>query len=234
MMRPIENRARIESWNSVHAIAMIGVTICALYLRNLNYLIIVGLVSFGIFMIQNRATLGSLKPFAGYANWISLFRLLLLSALFIFGVPHFLFVVGLILVVCLDGLDGWMARKFDHSSLFGQYFDMEIDAFFVLLMCSWYYLFHDLGFWILLPGLLRYLYKFGIDLFPKPDFEESKKSYASTIAGIFFVSLLLGLVLEGGMREVNLAIGAILIVFSFSVSTIEYIRFNKIANKIEA
>jgi len=232
-MANAENRASIERWNSGHALGMISASLFALYIQSLLYLIVVALVSFSSFIWQNRATLKSLRPYAGYANWVTSTRLLLLVTLFIVEVPFFLFVSGLVLVVCLDGVDGWMARKFNHSTLFGQYFDMELDALFVLLMCCWYYLFEEVGFWILVPGLLRYFYKLGIDLFPKNEFKERKKTYASTIAGIFFVSLLFGLILENSLRQVNLAIGSALIVFSFSVSTIEYIKFQNVTNTIE-
>lgn len=225
MMRDSSNRAQIEKWNSGHAIVMIVASASALFLVNLKCLILVAFFSFAFFIFQNRTTLQSLKPFGGYAGWISTFRLILLGILFMFEFKYSLFVSGLTIVVCLDVIDGWIARKYEQSSLFGQYYDMEIDAFYVLLMCIWFYLFGGIDLWILVPGMLRYFYKLGIDILPKSNFKEEKKSYASTIAGIFFICLLVSLVLENPFREIVLAIGSLLIVFSFSMSAIEYIRF---------
>ena len=44
----------------------------------------------------------------------------------------FLFIIG-ISIFCLDGLDGFIARKYKQTSEFGAYFDMETDAFYVFL-----------------------------------------------------------------------------------------------------
>jgi phosphatidylglycerophosphate synthase len=58
----------------------------------------------------------------------------------------------------IDGMDGWLARRSGLSSDFGARFDLEIDALLILAlsMLAWR---HDkAGAWIVLSGLLRYLF----------------------------------------------------------------------------
>ena len=43
-------------------------------------------------------------------------------------------VVTTLTMVTLDGVDGWLARRSRMSSAFGARFDMEIDAFFMLVL----------------------------------------------------------------------------------------------------
>ena len=58
----------------------------------------------------------------------------------------------------LDGLDGWLARTSGMSSAFGARFDLEVDALLImaLAMLAWQH--EKAGAWILLSGLLRYLF----------------------------------------------------------------------------
>jgi phosphatidylglycerophosphate synthase len=58
----------------------------------------------------------------------------------------------------LDGVDGWLARRTRMASSFGARFDMETDAVMiaVLSVLTWQY--GKAGAWVLLSGLLRYLF----------------------------------------------------------------------------
>jgi phosphatidylglycerophosphate synthase len=56
----------------------------------------------------------------------------------------------------LDGVDGWLARKFGLASEFGEYLDKEADAFLMLVLCLLLYTTGRLGAWVILPGVLRY------------------------------------------------------------------------------
>jgi len=163
----------------------------------------------------------------GYANYITGFRFLMI-VVFSWYVDIFpiKWMFGyLTIAVLLDVLDGYVARKYGETSVFGQYFDMEVDAFFVLLMCSYYYLYQGVPFWILIPGVLRYVYSLFLLIYPKPGFVEKKKSYAATIAGAFFVILLGGLLLNDWYQTGLLLIGSLLIVLSFTISFFEYSNY---------
>jgi phosphatidylglycerophosphate synthase len=65
--------------------------------------------------------------------------------------------VGLTVVaLLLDAVDGWLARRFSSESELGARFDMEVDAFLMLVLSAF-----DarlLGWWILSIGLMRYAF----------------------------------------------------------------------------
>src|SRR5207248_932960 len=59
-------------------------------------------------------------------------------------------------VLLLDGLDGQVARRTGTASEFGARFDMEVDAFLILLLCV--VVSRALGPWVLAIGLMRYVF----------------------------------------------------------------------------
>jgi phosphatidylglycerophosphate synthase len=65
--------------------------------------------------------------------------------------------VGL-LAAALDGLDGWFARRSRMVSSFGERFDMETDAMLILALSALAWQVGKAGPWILLAGLMRYLF----------------------------------------------------------------------------
>jgi phosphatidylglycerophosphate synthase len=58
----------------------------------------------------------------------------------------------------LDGVDGWIARRTQTLSRFGARFDMEVDALLVMVLAALAWQFGKAGVWVLLAGLLRYLF----------------------------------------------------------------------------
>ncbi len=58
----------------------------------------------------------------------------------------------------LDGVDGWIARRSGMVSAFGSRFDMEVDALLVLVLAGLAWQWDKAGAWVLLSGLLRYLF----------------------------------------------------------------------------
>jgi phosphatidylglycerophosphate synthase len=69
-------------------------------------------------------------------------------------------------VLVLDGLDGWLARRFGVASDFGARFDMETDAVLLLALAGLAWQYHKAGSWIMLAGLMRYLFVASSRLFP--------------------------------------------------------------------
>jgi phosphatidylglycerophosphate synthase len=57
-----------------------------------------------------------------------------------------------------DGADGWLARHRGTASEFGSRFDMETDALFMLTLSLLVHALGEIGGWVLLSGLLRYLF----------------------------------------------------------------------------
>jgi phosphatidylglycerophosphate synthase len=69
------------------------------------------------------------------------------------------FVVALAAVgAALDGMDGWLARRSGLSSVLGARFDMETDAFLILLLSFTVWRHGKAGVWVLGCGLMRYAF----------------------------------------------------------------------------
>ncbi|MFH8251868.1 CDP-alcohol phosphatidyltransferase family protein [Microbacterium sp. B2969] len=58
--------------------------------------------------------------------------------------------------LALDAVDGWIARRTGTQSELGARFDMEVDAFLLLVLSL--FVAGDLGWWIVSIGALRYLF----------------------------------------------------------------------------
>jgi phosphatidylglycerophosphate synthase len=58
----------------------------------------------------------------------------------------------------LDGVDGWLARRTRMASGFGARFDMETDAALIMVLAILAWQRDKAGPWVLLSGLLRYLF----------------------------------------------------------------------------
>ena len=68
-----------------------------------------------------------------------------------------LFLVALVVpTLALDAVDGWVARRTGSASALGARFDMEADAFLLLVLCVFDV--RLVGPWILAIGLMRYAY----------------------------------------------------------------------------
>ena len=58
----------------------------------------------------------------------------------------------------LDGADGWAARRQRLASAFGARFDMEVDAFAILVLATTVVKAAAVPYWVLTIGAMRYLY----------------------------------------------------------------------------
>ena len=58
--------------------------------------------------------------------------------------------------LALDGVDGRVARRTDTTSAFGARFDMEVDAFLIMVLSV--YVARESGWWVLAMGLARYAF----------------------------------------------------------------------------
>ncbi len=217
----------IKKWNKQHSILMLVASVLSYAQNSLLIVAVFGLGSFAYYIYENKLFLSTQTPFAGYANIITALRLLILVSTFCWipNIPIPILVGLLVIVLLLDLLDGYLARKFKQDSKFGQYFDMEVDALFVLGMCFYFFQNRNIDAWILIPGIMRYVYKVITMIFPKKDYEETKKSYATTIAGMYFIVLIVSLILPNIFLFYLLAIGSGLIVLSFFISFYEYFTY---------
>lgn len=119
-------------------------------------------------------------PFSrlGLANRIAFFRLAISSLLFGFAMeiavaghgPSYAvawIAAALALAgIALDGVDGWVARRQRMTSGFGARLDMEVDAFHILSLSLLAWLMDKAGVWVLLLGLMRYIFLYAGSAWP--------------------------------------------------------------------
>jgi phosphatidylglycerophosphate synthase len=167
-----------------------------------------------------------INVWGGWPNLITLSRLTLL-----FAVPFLdhAFDLGVLCltVVCLDGLDGFAARKLNQATDFGGILDMETDAFFCLLFSLTIALQNPDLQWVLLGGLLRYWYKITTTLITKNGYTERKKKYARFVAGCYFISFILYFFTIDSIGKYCLSIGTTLVILSFTASFYEFLKYKE-------
>tara|TARA_R110000823_G_scaffold51471_3_gene128258 strand:+ start:298 stop:1041 length:744 start_codon:yes stop_codon:yes gene_type:complete len=104
----------------------------------------------------------------GWANRATLFRSSLIIALvaaapFLSATPSsdhtlWIYAIGALTALILDGVDGKLARVTHSASAFGARFDMEMDALLILGLCIAVVMSGKAGTWVLALGLMRYLF----------------------------------------------------------------------------
>ena len=209
------------AWSAGHAAAMLAVTVAAMAGAPATILSLCALVSFSGLIYCGRARWSPGGRF-GSANIVSTLRwagTLILPAL----EPRQVALWGLLLFA-LDGVDGWIARRSGSSGIFGEFIDKEADAFLVLMLCV---LLHRLpgafGAWVLLPGVLRYLFVLYVRVAVPPVPREGRGAAGRWIAVLMIVALLVTLAaypryLEHCRALVALATLALVGSFAASVS----------------
>lgn len=214
------DQQKILIWSEVHSYLLMAGLLASAFLQELYPLVLIALSSFSYYGFTQRTFLQTLQPFAGYANWVTFLRLLLVCAATAFYQELSNLYLFLIFTssVLLDVFDGYLARKYKHVSDFGLYFDMEADAFFVAVVATILYKKGMVGSWVLVPAYLRYVYMLVLKILPIEIQKEPKRSYASIIAGCFFVSLLLPFILPHSLYRWPLYICGFAIVISFAIS----------------
>lgn len=218
---------KIIRWNNFHSVLFTLLFILYTVLSLRFPVIIGGAISFLYYWIIHLGILKTFKPFAGYANRTTSLRLILviIAGIFYNNLPDFvLFFIG-ISIFSLDGLDGYLARKFNQKSEFGAYFDMETDAFYVCIFTIILFEKDFAGYWILIPGFLRYFYGTIILLVGRKAKEEIRTKLGPVIAGIFFVSILSPFVLSSAFYNPALIVSSSLVVMSFIYSFIQNLSF---------
>jgi len=130
------------------------------------------------------------------------------------------------LILVLDGADGWLARKQKLCSDFGYHFDMETDAFHVLVLCLLLLGFGKAGPWVLLGGLLRYLFLGAGLLLPRlrRPLPPSLRRKAGTV--VLTLSLIVALVpaVPHPYSAASAATGVVLVALSFLLDVLWLLR----------
>lgn len=147
--------------------ALAGTAVVALLWAIVPLPIIGGLAALGYLLVSNALLLQGLqrrhaRQF-GAANIVTAIRSTLVGvvtglivASFAVQVPVALLVGLVVPALALDAVDGWVARRTASSSELGARFDMEVDAFLLLVLSA--YVAQTMGSWVLAIGLMRYAF----------------------------------------------------------------------------
>jgi phosphatidylglycerophosphate synthase len=120
--------------------------------------------------------------------------------------------------VALDVVDGYVARRNRQATDFGAAFDREVDAVFVLVAYLYFFLVHGAAAWILLPGVLPYVYRLFVWKFCAAFSTERRLRVAARLAGMNYVLLLVAVAASAEMQYYVLIASTFVVAFSFLVS----------------
>lgn len=206
-------------------INVIGLFIALQFGSRQIWLICVGV--WFIVYIVNIPRYSNLPAFLGYASWVTVIRLLIIFTLgFTYHLLEgYILFIGFLIAIILDGVDGFLARKFGQSSRVGEGIDMETDAFMVLLISWIHYDSGSLYWWILIPGGLRYYYELVFFWLKDQRTDVPSKRIRASVAVIFFVALLAPFILSAQLSLIMVCIASTLIVLSFIASIISGLLF---------
>ena len=124
-----------------------------------------------------------------------------------------------IIVMILDGVDGWIARRTKSSTTFGARFDMELDAFLMMALSVLVWRSGKLGPWVLLIGALRYLFVASSWCRPalKGDLPASQVRKAICVVQGVLLLVCLGPIIPVPLASIAAASALVLLVYSFTV-----------------
>lgn len=121
----------------------------------------------------------------------------------------FLAVVALV----LDAVDGQVARRTRTVSALGARFDLEVDAFLILVLSC--YLARPIGGWVLAIGLARYLFVVAGWLLPALREPSPPRYWCKVVAAIQGIVLTAAVILPIRLSEFLLAVALLLLAESF-------------------
>lgn len=204
--------------------AMSVLTLCAgaisLWQKETLFLVLTNLATFGLYLAKAKSYLKNYPLKLGYGNWLTVARLVivLLCGFFLNEWPTSLLFVLLFFAILLDGLDGFLARRYKHTSEYGARLDMETDAFLVWLLGVHHVSNGALPTWIIVPAAMRYIFGL-LSLLLAPAKELTSHRFRASIAVVFFLSLLSPFILKEAWYTpvVNVSGGLILCSFGLSL-----------------
>ncbi|MDQ0687567.1 phosphatidylglycerophosphate synthase [Streptomyces achromogenes] len=149
--------------------------------------------------------------------------------------PPVTLLVGLTAVaLILDGVDGKVARRTNTSTALGARFDMEVDAFLILVLSV--YVSMALGPWVLLIGGMRYVFVAAARVAPWLNSPLPPSTARKTVAALQGVLLLLAgadlLPYAANFAVVLLALGSL--VWSFGRDVLWLWRTSRVAAQTPA
>jgi phosphatidylglycerophosphate synthase len=207
------------AWTRGHAVAMLAASTAAAYLGVAWPLSLMALLSTADLVRRSR---GAFTPDGGFgwANQVTAVRLGLILVVGTLGhaTPAWILAGLLGVASALDVADGFIARRYGLASAFGAAFDMETDALATLIVETQLWQRGRVGAWILIPGLLRYVYVLALEIFPPVGGHAPRSRFARRAFVALIVGLLAALLSDGLAGTALAAIGTAAVAVSFARS----------------
>jgi phosphatidylglycerophosphate synthase len=201
--------------------SILQIIIAVLSIRYQSTYVLVAGIFISFFYWSTKTILKNKIEFVGgIPNRITVSRLTLLLLCTLFNAQLTLFQLGIAYsVICIgDFFDGYIARKLNQTSVFGEYLDKETDAAFVLVLSIMIYFNIHQSYWVLIPGLIRYVYFTGIYFFMGGNEKEHKDPWARTIAVFLFIALIAQFILPTQVSKPILIMATAAVLYSFGRS----------------
>lgn len=216
--------ARLDLWTDSHALVMLAGTVAVAAGASGSACAVPAAVSFAVLTFVFR---GAWAPGGHYgrANAVTAFRFLLAAALTFDGpLPPLGQTLAAGSILLLDGLDGWLARRYGLISRYGETLDMEVDAFFTLALCTVLFGSQRFGAWVLIPGALRYLFVLGIRCAGPPLRRAKSSRWSRAIGATVLSGLTLSLLPIGEWAVAIAGFVTVAVIGSFAASAWQLYR----------
>lgn len=216
-------------WPRYFALAFCLIVSILVYWNSVTVFGVLSAAIFALFIYSGRAYWKKLGTLGGTANQITALRVIGILLLLFFQAylpPLAFFVLG-ILILIADGLDGYYARKHNTVSEFGDFFDKETDAFFVLAFCIILMKKDLAGPWLLIPAMMRYafvllLYLFNIEHIILP------ASFRRRFVGMWFMGTIMAcFVLPRDIYTAGMLFASTILTYSFMKDIYLMLRKNR-------
>jgi phosphatidylglycerophosphate synthase len=184
---PSNSARTLDGWLTWHALAMLAAGLAVAATGRGAWLAVVAAVSFFVLWHKGAPPLVAV----GVANLLTAARLvvLLLAASWLGQLTAAYALAAFAFNVAVDAVDGQVARRRGQATPFGAVFDREVDALFVLVAYLYFHVMHDVGAWVLLPGLIPYCYRLLAAMAPVAIAADRKESFAAPLAALNFALL---------------------------------------------
>lgn len=130
-------------------------------------------------------------------------------------------VVASTVAAVLDGVDGWLARRTGRTSAFGARFDMETDALLIQVLAILVWRWGKAGPWVLMSGLLRYLFVAAGWLWPwmRRPLAPTLRGRAICVVQIVALIIAIAPIVPPDVSSIIAAVALMLLGYSFAVDT---------------
>jgi len=135
-------------------------------------------------------------------------------------------VIAATMAAVLDGVDGWLARRLRMVTAFGARFDMEVDALLILVLAILAWRWDKAGPWVLLSGLLRYIFVAAGWVWPwlRGPLAPTRRGRVICVVQIVALIVAVAPIIPRGLSAFAAAVGLLTLAYSFLVDTVRLRR----------